>query len=614
MTLHRRLIEEFETIRRIGDEVAQRHPDLARFVDLESNDPDVRQLLGGLALVAANFRERVREEIPLTSQSLLRVLHPQELRPTPSMTVVEFVPRRGVLGTARTIPRGLEMRSESAVLPASTVGRSTRSGESVEISCGWRTTASVEIAPIELRAARRTPDGRGATLDLEFAAFAGGGVSGVLPRRLRLFVRADTEETRAAVRAALLDPAVLVEASLLGEDGEVVAACAAEGAVDPVGLDTANRVVEEDRTHLLPWPSRCDEGLRLLFELAVFPAKFGFVEVDLDRLGVHRDPDLEIEGLRLRLRGISWPVGADTATVRPFCTVAVNLFECSARRVDLREPPLDLPLTPGVDHPGYAEVFEVVRVSAAADEHLEIPPVDAWLQASREDGMRIRGVEDEHRYMTVRSRRISDDGYAARLRLIGDRRRVPGEALDVRMLCTNGRAPEHLGIHRNGISFTGLPTTVAASCVAPVSPAFPTRGDGDALWRLLGLVGTAGDRRIDRRQLLEELRLAIPLPENHRRSEAIRRSVRGATSVWTDRVVDRAWRRCEEVRIDLDPGELEGDGDFALVADVLDAWARAVGPLNRVHRVVVRDVRSDQSRDYAEDGRIRAGRPGAVAS
>jgi len=608
MNLHRLLSDEFEIIRRLGDEVAERHPDLARFVDLQSNDPDVRQLLGGLALVAANFRERVREEVPRSSQSLLRTLFPQELRPTPSMTVVELSPRRGVLGTVRTIERGLRFRSAPSPIPESALPESFRSGQSVAVECGWQTTAAVEIAPIELRRQPRTPDGRGVAVGLEFASFAGGGVSQVLPRRLRLFVKADTEEARAAVRAALLDPTVNAIADLVGESGATIASFSARGAVRPVGLETANGVEREGaRTNLLPWPSRCDEGLRLLFELAVLPAKFGFVDVDLEALGVHGDPARETAGLRLRLEGVAWPVGGETATLRPFCTVAVNLFECSARRVDLREPQLDLPLRPSVDNP-VAEVFSVERVSASADETLEIPPMDAWLQASREEERRIRGIDTEHRYMLVLGHRPSGGGIQARLRLLGDRRQVPGEALEVRLLCTDGPVPELLGAERVDAGFVGLPTTVEAARVAPISPAFPARGAADALWRLLGLVGTAGERRIDRTQLLEELRFAVTLPENHRRAMALRRSIRAVSARWVDRIVDRAWRRCEEVAIDLDPRELEGGGDLALVADVLNAWARAVGPVNHVHRVVVKDLRTDQSRDYGDDGRLRPSR------
>lgn len=597
------LAEEFDALRRIGDEVAARHPDLGRFVDLRSNDPDVRQLLGGMALVASDFRARVRAELPILGQSILRTLFPQELRPTPSMAVVEFDLRGADPNGIRIVPRGTSFRTSAVPTdPARSRGDAATDAET-----HWRTTSTVRMPPLELRGTRRTPDGRGTTFELEFTCPGRLAPADALPTRLRLFVQADAEETRALVRAALLDPEVAVEVTLRDADGVDRVGGRAAGVIERVGLDTANRNDRaEDATGLLPWPAVADEGLRLLYELAVFPAKFGFVDLDLEATGVLSDPAREIEGIRIRIEGVAWPSHAHSATLRPFCAVAVNLLDCDARPIDLRHPRLDLPVSPEHADSGRLEVFSIESVVAAGDARFEIPSADRWLHPTGATEPSDRGDETSARYLHVLG--VGADGSRhARLRFLGDRRRVPGQALAVRVLCADRRLSETLGAGLQSMSIRGLPTRIDGRFVSSVSPFHPPRGAADALWRLLGLIGTAGGRRIDAAQVREELRLAVPLPEEHRRSAALRKAIRAVETVWSDRIVGRTWRRCEDVRFDLDPEHLDGPGDLALFADVLDAWARCVGRLGRVQYTTVRDLRLDQSHRFGPDGPIRSG-------
>ncbi len=593
------LAEEFDALRRSGDEVAARHPDLARFLELRSNDPDVRQLLGGMALVAAEFRSRVRAELPITSQSILRTLFPQELRPTPSMVVVEFDPRGAAAGGMRILPRGSFFRTPK---PRTSPGGSRDHGPAADIH--WRTAMSLEIPPLEFRGTRRTADGRGTTVHLEFAAARRRVASEAIPDRLRLFVQADTEETRALVRAALLDPEVAVSVEVLGADGESWAGARVLGAIGRVGLDTANTTERpEDGTGLLPWPVMADEGLRLLYELGVFPAKFGFVELDLVRTGVLADPDREVEGVRIRIEGVAWPEHAQAATLRPFCTVAVNLQRCDARPIDLRTARLDPPLTPDRPNAEQAEVFSIESVVAAADDRFEVPSADRRLHPPASAGSGFEDSEAAPRYLHVLTAGM-DGLHRSRLRFLGDRRRVPGQALSVRVLSVDRRLPETIGAGTQAMEIHGLPWPAEGRFVSSISPYHPPRGAADALWRLLGLIGTAGSRRIDAEQIREELRLAVPLPEGHRRATALREAIQAVETVWSDRIIGRAWRRCEDVRFDIDREHLDGPGDLALFADVLDRWARCVGRLGRVQHTTVRDVRLDRSYRYGPRGAL----------
>ena len=80
---------------------------------LEVADPYVERLLEGFAFLTARVQLKLEAEFPTFTQSLLQMVYPHYMAPTPSMAVVRFTPDTGL----RTMPQGV-------TIPAGTTLRS----------------------------------------------------------------------------------------------------------------------------------------------------------------------------------------------------------------------------------------------------------------------------------------------------------------------------------------------------------------------------------------------------------------------------------------------------------------------------------------------------------
>jgi len=140
---------ELDYLRKTAVQFAERNPKVASRLVLEPTkceDPHVERLLEAFAFLAARVHLKIDDEFPEISEALLTVVYPQLVRPTPSMSIVEFQPdpEKGKLSTALPIPRG-------SVLHSRPVAGSP---------CTFRTSYDTTLWPLTLTAAEWKTPGR----------------------------------------------------------------------------------------------------------------------------------------------------------------------------------------------------------------------------------------------------------------------------------------------------------------------------------------------------------------------------------------------------------------------------------------------------------------------
>src|ERR1700722_15199188 len=115
--LMRHYENELTFLRDMGTEFAAEFPKAAARLDLTNfdvADPYVERLLEGFAFLTARIQLKMQAEFPTFTQSLLQMVYPHYLGPTPSMAVVKITPdQAGISGTPQGVelPAGLELRS-----------------------------------------------------------------------------------------------------------------------------------------------------------------------------------------------------------------------------------------------------------------------------------------------------------------------------------------------------------------------------------------------------------------------------------------------------------------------------------------------------------------------
>src|SRR5512136_1986079 len=82
--------DELFFLREMGKEFAESHPALAPYILEAGSDPDVERLLEGFAFLTGRIRQKLDDELPELTHTLLGLLWPHLVRPVPSLSILEF--------------------------------------------------------------------------------------------------------------------------------------------------------------------------------------------------------------------------------------------------------------------------------------------------------------------------------------------------------------------------------------------------------------------------------------------------------------------------------------------------------------------------------------------
>jgi type VI secretion system protein ImpG len=587
---------ELAYLRKLGAEFSESHPKIAARLKLGpeiSTDPHVEHLIEAVAFLNARVRQKLDDDLPELTDSLLGFLYPHYLAPTPSMAIVQFECDPS-LTTGYGVPAGTVLETEPV------------DGEPVR----FRTTYPVTALPIRVAtaalvgppaAAPRTPraheakgvlriaiesrnDAPLAQLLLPKPDAAGRPVE---PHRLRLFLKGSGQHVHELYE--LLFNNVLEAALATGPDDPEPLLLRAP-ALQPVGFSADEG--------MLPCPPRSFLGYQLLTELFAFPAKFLFFDVTrLDAAKLARC------GRRLELfvylsRGsadLEQNVRAESFALG--CTPMVNLFPRRAEPVRLTGTDAELRVVADARRTRSVEVWSVDRVVAtsATNERRVYLPMH---------GITHDSGADERRAFFTQSRRPATGGerkddagsevWLALVDLDGKTSSPDQWVLDVDTTCSSRDLPNRLpfggGQPRLRFSEGGGPIKRIECLTAPTPTRRPLLRDRTA-WRLvsqlhlnhLSLSGPEGSEAFR-----EILRL-----HDVGALEVNQAMIRGVLSLASRPVVLRIADRGEpgvcrgtEVTLHLDEARFSGGGLF-LFACVVERFLGLYASLNSFIRLVV---------------------------
>ncbi len=584
MALDRYYEEELRYLTEAGREFAEKHPERAAFLRLDSQDRDpyVERLLEGFAYIAARIRERLDDDFPEFTHGLFEVLFPHYVRPVPSMVMVQLQPRRGALQETRVLPRGLSIHS-------SPVGREG-------VSCRFTTAAPVRLHPLSLEEARleRTPQGRH-LIRLRFAF-----ERSVDPRRLDLdplplYLHGEPTLT-AGLHLALTRHVASVRLK------------AADGPGEPCALPGDEALVPgafaEDEA-LLPYSLRSFPGFRHLHEYFAFRERFLTVELrGLSRLPfAPTSPSFEVECLLDRDYPEEKRFTADN--FRLFCAPAVNLFALDPEPIAASAETLEYPVVADARYPTSLEVYAIAGVTGVSERRRRAyRPFFAFGHETADlDGGRPDATEPGGTFVV--SQRLGATGRwhtAVRLNRAAVADAEP-ETLSLKAWCTNGTIPRDLGENTVTVPGPGFPEYArCTNLTRPTAAAYPPEGQ-ELEWRLVAHLA------LNQRSIvsLDSLRSVLELYDwsgsaaNRRRIAGIRRlDLEPDAAVWRGALV-----RGTRARLELAEEHFTDRADAYLFGLVLSRFLQLYATVNSYVKVVVDTVPSGDHYEWpAKPGEI----------
>ncbi|WP_339490388.1 type VI secretion system baseplate subunit TssF [Pseudomonas sp. EL_65y_Pfl2_R95] len=574
---------ELTALRQLGKRFAERNPALAPFLGQSGRDPDVERLLEGFAFLTGRLRQKLDDELPELTHSLMHLLWPNYMRPLPGFSMLQFEPLKRP-GAAQFVPRDTPVEAKP-----------------IEgVTCKFRTAYDTEVLPLAMKALQYSVKGMGAVLSLKMQMSADGNIADLKLNKLRLHLAGERYISQ-MLYLGLLHHLANLQVVLLDENGNAILRDSSEVAVPSLTL-SANNIqpvgFAEDQA-LIPYPLNTFRGYRYLQEYFAFQEKFMFVDV-LGLDGLNNVPPEVIEqarGIELRFnieKAGEQRIRPTLDNVRLYCTPVVNLFEHDATPIRLdgkQDRYLLLPAELSAKHCGVFSVNRVTGWKPGGQGYEEYVPFESFEHDSSFDV----GTARPHysvRQETSLLREGTDTWLSFGLRDLAEH-----ETLSIDLTCTNQSLPSKLALGDICVPSEKTPGFLHFRNISAVTPSYAPPLNRDFLWKLISNM-SLNYLSLANVEALKVILETYDLPRyyDQHAEKVSKRLLDGLKSIRHSHV-DRLERglpiRGVRTEMSIDPDGYIGEGDLFLFASVLNEFFALYASLNSYHELRVTSTQGE---------------------
>ncbi|OMG67399.1 type VI secretion protein [Stutzerimonas balearica] len=582
MSFNHHYQSELTALRQLGKRFSERSPALAPFLGQAGRDPDVERLLEGFAFLTGRLRQKLDDELPELTHSLMHLLWPNYMRPLPAFSMLQFDPVKRS-GKALSVPRHTPVEAKPVR----------------GVTCRFRTAYATEVLPLELTELNYSVKGDGALLSLRLGMTADGHLGEVDVRRLRLHLAGERYVSQMLYLSLLRH---LDGIQLIALDAQGKPFTDAQGLpLPPLTLETSK--VEpvgfaEDEA-LIPYPLNTFRGYRHLQEYFAFQEKFLFVDLGgLDAL--QRLPKERLEQARgFELRFDIRKAGAQRIrptrdNVRLYCTPVVNLFEHDAIPVRLDGKQDQYLVRPAELDSSGCGIFSVNRVTGwkpGGKGYEEYVPFESFEHDPSFDVPLARP-----HYSVRQQPSLLGDGLETYL-AFGLRDLDGHETLSIELTCTNQNLPRELRLGDICLPSEDTPEFLTYRNISPVTPSYAPPLHRDFLWKLISNM-SLNYLSLANVEALKVILETYDLPRYYdQHAEKVSKRLLGGLKAIAHQHVDRLHRglpvRGVRTELTMDPDGYLGEGDLFLFASVLNEFFALYASLNSYHELRVSSTQGE---------------------
>lgn len=572
---------ELTALRQLGRRFAERSPGLAPYLGEAGRDPDVERLLEGFAFLTGRLRQKLDDEFPELSHSLMHLLWPNYMRPLPAFSILQF-------------------NSLKQAGPAMRVDRDTpvESTPVDGVRCRFSTCFPTDVQALELTALSYSVNGDGSLFSLRLGVSGDGHIGSLALSRLRLHLAGERYISQTLYLNLLhnltgieLIPLTSLGTPVEGESGKALTLCVPCSAVQPVGFGEAEA--------LIPYPLNTFRGYRYLQEYFGFQDKFHFVDVH----GLEVLSTLPVDALR-HVRGLELRFNIcknDRLLIRPtldnvklHCTPITNLFKHDAVPIRLDGKQDEYLLLPEAHAPGQCAVFCVEKVTGWQPGGLGYQAYVPF-ESFEHDPCFDRTVPRPH--YSVRQRpSLSHDGLDTYLSF-GTHRQQTHETLSIELMCTNQNLPRKLKLGDISQPCEGTPELLRFRNITPATTSYPPPLNQNFLWKLISNMSLNYLSLADINALKVILE-TYDIPRHYdQKAEKISERLLGGLKSIQHRYVDRLHRglpvRGLRTDLTIDPHGYICEGDMYVFACVLNEFFALYASLNSFHELRVNSTQGE---------------------
>ncbi|WP_282368385.1 type VI secretion system baseplate subunit TssF [Pseudomonas sp. PS02290] len=573
---------ELTALRQLGRRFAERSPALAPFLGQAGRDPDVERLLEGFAFLTGRLRQKLDDELPELSHSLMQLLWPNYMQPLPAFSILQFDPLKRA-GPALRVERDTPVDS----LPVDGV------------QCRFRTCYPTDVQALDLVDLTYSVKGDGALLSLRLELSGEGHLGELDLSRLRLHFAGERYISQ-TLYLSLLRNLESIELVPLDGDGKPIPGVNGMPMAFRMPGDRIHPVGFAEDEALIPYPLNTFRGYRYLQEYFAFQDKFLFVDVEgLELLAALAEDTLkQIRGLELRFdirKGGVQRLRPTLDNVKLHCTPIVNLFKHDATPIRLegkQDEYLLMPALYAMENCGVFSIESVIGWKPGGLGYEAYVPFESFEHDPSFD------VPNRRPHYSIRQRSSSlHDGLDTYLSF-GIRHTEASETLSIEMMCTNQNLPRRLKLGDICIACEQTPEFLTFRNITPATPSYAPPLNRDFLWKLISNMSLNYLSLADVNALKVILE-TYDLPRYYDpHAEKVSKRLLGGLKSIRHQHVDRLHRglpvRGLRTELTIDPQGYIGEGDVFVFASVLNEFFALYASLNSYHELRVKSTQGEE--------------------
>lgn len=581
--------QELTYLREMGAEFAQKYPKIAGRLLLEpdkSEDPHTERLIEAFALLSGRIHQKIDDDFPQITESLLNIIYPHYVNPIPSMTVVQFEPVIQNISEA-----GYLIDKECKLFSKPVDG----------VPCQFLTRMPVNIWPVEVLDAgfndpEKLKNSAQQALEIQLKLANELTLADLEWQSIRFFLNGQSHHVY-HLYELLLNNVCHLECEVKSSTGKSVFIDLSPDNIVAVGFD-------EDEA-LIPFTSRSFPGYRLLYEYFCFPEKFLFLDVTgLEKLKQFTENDSLSLWIHLKQRAKT-NIVVDRETFSINCTTAINLFTRVAEPIRVEHKKTEYRVIPDIRRQNATEIYSIDRVTATiggvSGNEVEYKPFYSIRHHLGEGKDLTRRA---HWHMQRRwSGRHDDNGTDVFLSFVDLDFKPTDPATDILTLhttCTNRDVPAKLpfGAATGDFDLETAAPVALTRCLLKPTPSKRVNMGGALQWRLISHFSLNYLSIVQNgEKALQEILSLYDFED----SAATRQQISGVNSLFSEHVTKRmgpSLCRGVKIHLELDESKFVGAGLY-LFASILERMLGQYVSVNSFSQLAVRTSNKEILKEWA---------------
>lgn len=554
---------ELDFLKKDGQQFSKHYPHLSRFLSDEIVDPEAERIIESFAFLTARLKEKLKDNLPEITQSMIQLLWPNYLRPLPSCAILNFQPKERAISTKHIIAK------ETFVSSKPVDGT----------SCQFQTTMDVAVYPLVLNNVNSTSRAESTVIELNLENITDGDFSSLQCDELSFYLSGSDYNALTCYQWLfnyLTKIYVKSEDKLISLPLDIIS---------PVGFDKNEA--------LIPYPDNGFEGYRLIQEFFFFPKKFYFFKLKQLDLYLKTIKTKKFQIILEFNRAFPKDLKLTKSDFSLYCVPVVNLFEHDAIPINFDGKKDLYPVIPTGFNREHFEVFDIKNVfgSRVARESSS-SRIHHYLKF--ESFAHNLSTDRKGYYKSTIKDNIEETGYEHYIAFVSDMNKLledSRETISLELSCTNHNLPESLGVGDICIPSQNTPSYVDFKNITLPVKTVRAILDESLHWKLISNL-SLNYLSLTKLDVLKEILLIYDFSGIHD-VQAMRRTEKrlaGIESIYTrptDKVIRGAVYRGQKSILRIDSDNFLCEGELFLFGSILAEFFRLYGTINSFHTLEI---------------------------